>query len=178
MASVVARAKRPWPSAAFKGNTRVGDVAWEMTHSVDGDVSAEFAWRFWTDITNWDDPPAKFELEGPFAAGAQGITRLPGQEPLRWSIREVTPPEGATIEMPLAGATLSFQWRFAGLADGGTRITQRVALTGENAGAYLPDAGAFAANMPGGMKKIAARMAAAEAEKRRDGGHSNPVVPG
>ena len=156
----------------------MGDLTWEMTHSVDAEVSAAFAWRYWTDITNWDDPPAKFELEGPFAAGTQGNTRLPGQEPLRWSIREMTPPEGATIEMPLDGATLSFQWRFAGLADGGTRITQRVALTGENANAYLPHASAFAANMPGGMKKIAARMAAAEAEKGRDHGYTNPVVPG
>jgi Polyketide cyclase / dehydrase and lipid transport len=156
----------------------VGDGAWEMTHSVDADVSAEFAWRYWTDIRNWDDPPAKFELEGPFAVGTQGITRLPGQEPLRWSVREATAPEGATIEMPLDGAVLSFQWRFAGRPDGGTRITQRVALTGENANAYLPHASAFAANMPGGMKKIAARMAAAEAEKGRDHGHTNPVLPG
>ena len=102
---------------------------------------------------------------------------MPGQEPLLWSIREVAA-EGATIEMPLNGAVLSFQWRFAGLADGGTRITQRVTLTGENADAYLPHASAFAANMPGGMKKIAARMAAAEAEKGGDHGHTNPLVPG
>jgi hypothetical protein len=152
------------------------DVAWEMTHSVDAEVSAAFAWRYWTDITNWDDPPAKIALEGPFAAGTQGITRLPGQDPLRWSIREVTAPEGATIEMPLDGAALSFQWQFAGLTDGRTRITQRVVLQGEKAETYLPHASAFATNIPGGMKKIGATMAAAEAEQRRDRGHTTATA--
>jgi len=44
-------------------------------------------------------PPAKFELDGTFAAGSRGTTRLPGQEPLRWLIAEVTPPSAAMIEM-------------------------------------------------------------------------------
>ncbi len=100
------------------------NVAWEMTYSVETDASPAFAWNYWTNIANWADPPAEFELDGPFAVGSRGVTRLPGREPLRWLIREITPPKAATIEMQLEGAALSFEWRFDGLADGRTRLTQ------------------------------------------------------
>jgi hypothetical protein len=112
-------------------------IAWEMTYSVESDASLAFVWDYWTNIANWDDPPAEFKLDGPFASGSRGTTRLPGQEPLHWLIREVSPPQAATITLELQGAALSFQWRFEGLPDGRTRITQRVALQGENAGAYI-----------------------------------------
>jgi len=42
------------------------NVVWEMTHSVETDADVEFAWRYWSDVGNWDDPPATFELEGAF----------------------------------------------------------------------------------------------------------------
>jgi len=83
-------------------------VSWEITHSVETNASPAFAWNYWTEVTNWDDPPAKFELDGPFACRSRGTTRLPGQEPLHWFIREVNPPHAATIEMQLQGATVSF----------------------------------------------------------------------
>jgi hypothetical protein len=135
-------------------------VPWEITHAVETDASPAFAWNYWTDVANWDDPPAKFELDGPFASGSRGITRLPGQEPLQWFIRDVTPPNAATIEMQLEGATLSFEWRLEGIADGRTRLTQRVVLKGENADVYLSQVkSTFTANLPDGMNKIATAMA-------------------
>ena len=138
-------------------------VPWEITHSVETNASPAFAWHYWTNIGNWDDPPAKFELEGPFAAGSRGITRLPGQEPLHWLIREVTPPNAVTIEMSLDGATLSFEWRFVGLADGRTRLTQRIVLKGEKADLYLSQVkAAFTANLSDGMNKLATAMANAD----------------
>ena len=57
------------------------NVACQLEHSIDVEVSPEFAWSWRTDIRNWDDPPAEFQLEGPFAAGSWGLTILPGQEP-------------------------------------------------------------------------------------------------
>ena len=72
-------------------------VPWEMTHSVETNASPAFAWHYWTNIANWDDPPAEFELEGPFASGSRGATWLP-------FIREVSPPNAATTEMSLDGA--------------------------------------------------------------------------
>lgn len=136
---------------------------WEIAHSVETTASPAFAWNFWTDVGNWDDPPAKFELDGPFASGSRGTTRLPGQEPLRWFIAEVTPTSAATIEMSLDGASLSFQWRFEGLPDGRTRLTQRIALQGEKAELYLSQVkAAFTANLPYGMNKMATAMANAD----------------
>src|SRR5438034_8259249 len=65
----------------------MSDEAWELTQSVETDASLAFAWNYWTNVANWDDPPAKFELDGPFAAGSHGTTRLPGQERLHWLLR-------------------------------------------------------------------------------------------
>jgi hypothetical protein len=138
------------------------NATWEMSYSVETDASPAFAWNYWTDVANWVDPPAEFELDGPFAAGSRGTTRLPGQEPLQWLIREVTAPRAAAIEMQLDGATLSFEWRFDGLSKGRTRLTQRVVLHGGNAGAYASQVeSTFKASLPDGMNKIARAMAKA-----------------
>jgi polyketide cyclase/dehydrase/lipid transport protein len=139
-------------------------VAWELSHSVETDASPAAAWNYWTNIANWSDPPATFELDGPFAVGSQGITRVPGQAPLHWVIQEVHPMDTATIKMQLEGATFSSQWRFEGLAGGGTRLTQRIELEGENAEAYISQLDStFRVSLPEGMKKIAAAMASLEA---------------
>ena len=142
-------------------------VPWEITHSVETNASPAFAWHYWTDIAHWDDPPAEFELYGPFATGSRGATRLPGQEPLRWFLREVTPPNAATIEMSLDGAALSFEWRFVGLPDGRTRLTQRIVLYGDKVEIYLSQVKAtFTANIPGGMNKLATAMANADPNRK------------
>ena len=140
------------------------NIAYEGAHSVDIDVPLSFAWKWRTDITNWDDPPAQFQLDGPFAAGSSGTTRLPGQEPLRWQIRDVRPGRSFVIEMPLDRATLSFEWRFDAVSDRHTRLSQRIVLVGDNAAAYAPQVQAvFGSNLPDGMSRIAAAMAAAAA---------------
>jgi len=150
-------------------------IAWEMTYSVETDASPAVAWNYWTNIANWEDPPAEFELDGPFASGSRGTTRLPGQEPLHWLIREVSPPQAATITLELQGAALSFQWRFEGLPDGRTRITQRVALQGENAGAYISQVeSTFPSTLPGGMNKIAAAIANSEASRKGSEAKGSP----
>jgi hypothetical protein len=146
-------------------------VPWEITHSVETDANPAFAWNFWTDVTNWDDPPAEFALDGPFAAGSHGTTRMPGQEPLHWFIREVTPPNAATIEMRLDGAALPFEWRLEGVTGGKTRLTQRIVLRGEKADMYIPQVmAAFTANLADGMNKLAIAMANADTS-RKGAGH-------
>jgi hypothetical protein len=142
-------------------------VAWEITHSVETNASPDFAWHYWTNVANWDDPPARFELDTPFATGSYGVTHLPGQEPLHWFIREVTPPKAATIEMSLDGATLSFEWQFVGLADGRTRLTQRIVLKGEKADMYLSEVKpAFSDNPALAMNRLAAAMATADPSRK------------
>ena len=142
-------------------------VAWEITHSVETIASPDFAWRYWTNVANWDDPPARLELDAPFATGSRGVTYLPGQEPLRWLIREVIPPTAATIELNLDGATLSFEWRFVGLADGRTRLTQRIVLKGKKADMYLSQVKpAFSDNPPHAMNRLAKAMANADTSRK------------
>jgi hypothetical protein len=153
-----------------QGTATMTNPAWEISHSVETDANPDFAWSYWTNVANWDDPPAEFELNGPFAAGSYGTTKLPGQEPLRWLLREVTAPNAATIEMQLNGATLSFEWRFDGLSDGRTRLTQRVVLRGDKASAYASQVeSTFKANLPDGMNKIARAMAQAAANRKGAG---------
>src|SRR5262249_3731450 len=138
------------------------EPAWTIEHSVDSDASPAFAWSYWTDVANWSDPPATFTLEGPFAPGSRGMTDAPGQPTRHWRIGDVDPGRSATILIPLDGATLAFEWRFEERPGGGTRLTQRISLSGENAAAYLEARSIFEANQVGGMKKMADAMARAE----------------
>ncbi|HEV3216398.1 MAG TPA: hypothetical protein VGZ27_11785 [Vicinamibacterales bacterium] len=141
----------------------MNDIACQLEHSVEADVSAAFAWQWRTDVKNWDDPPARFRLDGPFASGSSGTTVLPGQEPLRWHIREVRPGRSFIIEMLLEGAVLSFEWRFAAISGRRTRITQRIVLLGDNATAYAAQVSSqFGLTLADGMKRIADAMTSAE----------------
>jgi hypothetical protein len=140
----------------------MNDVVYEVEHSVEASVRPKFAWDWRTDVKNWDDPPAQFQLDGPFAAGSWGTTRLPGQEPLRWQIRDIQPGKSFVIDMQIDRATLSFEWRFDAVSDCQTRLSQRIVLAGHNAAAYAPHVqAAFGANLPDGMSRIAAAMASA-----------------
>jgi hypothetical protein len=72
--------------------------ACQLEHSVEADVSPSFAWNWRTDVKNWDDPPARFQLDGPFARGSSGTTVLPGQAPLHWRIRDVQPGRSSSLK--------------------------------------------------------------------------------
>ena len=139
----------------------------ELEHSVEVGVAVTFAWKFLTDISNWDDPPARFGLEGPFAAGTWGTTELPGQEPLHWQLVEVRGRERYITEMQLDRAVLRFEWRFEALSQRRSRLTQRIVLTGENASAYAAQLETgFGANLGAGMQRIAAAMEKQQTENR------------
>jgi Polyketide cyclase / dehydrase and lipid transport len=142
----------------------VSDIAWEIAHSVDVNANPAFAWNYMANVANWDDPPAEFELTGPFQTGSSGTTRTPGQEPRHWRLEEVIPMKTYTLGMPLEGAAISFEWRFEGLTDGRVRLTQHIVLKGENAIAYVEQMQAvFAANLAPGMTRIATAMERAAA---------------
>jgi hypothetical protein len=137
----------------------MSEIAWQLEHSVEAYVSPTFAWNFMTDVKNWDDPPAEFTLEGSFAPGTRGITRMPGQAAMGWYIREVVPDTFYAVEAPLDRATLSFEWRFEAVSEARTLLKQRIILVGENAAAYVaPVEAAFGANLAPGMRRIADAM--------------------
>jgi hypothetical protein len=137
----------------------MANSAWEITHSVETSASPAFAWKYWTTASNWADPPAEFELQGPCETGSRGVTRFSDQPPIEWLLQKVCPPSAATIAMPLAQAVLYFEWQFDDLRDGRTRISQRITLEGENSQVCRSQlASALAANLPDGMNKIARAM--------------------
>ena len=137
----------------------MSDIAWELSHSVESTAGPSFAWAYMTNVANWDDPPAEFELDGPFVTGAQGRTRIPGREPTAWQLVAVDPARRTyTLAAALDRATLSFEWRFEPCA-GGTRLTQKIVLAGENAAEYLPPVrDTFSATLAPGMERIAQAM--------------------
>ncbi len=146
--------------------------AWECQRSVDVDVPVWFAWTYMTDVGNWSDPPAEFTLDGPFAVGTRGTTRLPGQDTSFWTIGDVDPGRGYTIQGGsfLENASLFCHWRFDPLSEHRTRLTQRLELCGEKAAAYIDDIrSAFEPHLEPGMRRIAQMMTRAAEDSRGDG---------
>jgi hypothetical protein len=135
---------------------RIPAIAWEFQHSVDCGVPRQLGWDYWTNVANWDDPPAAFRLDGPFAAGSQITTSLPGQL-LHSVIRDVAGHE-ATIEMQLPDAILCFHWKFETITENTSRITQRLILSGPNAAAFVAQASMLEHTTPDGMKKLVASI--------------------
>ncbi len=134
-------------------------VAYETQYSVEAGVSRAFAWGWRTDVRNWDDPPAEFALEGPFVEGSRGTTRLPGRAPLDWQIGKVEPGRFFVLDMPLPGATLSFEWSFDMVTEQRTRLTQRIVLSGDDADRYAHQVqAAFGSTLADGMNRIASAL--------------------
>lgn len=137
-------------------------IAWQTEYSVETAASPAFTWLYLTDINNWDDPPAQFKLDGPFATGSSGVTEVPGQEPRHWRLRQVKPGQSYTVEFPLEGAIMSCTWLFSELPGGRTRLTQRIILEGDNASVYRDAVQqGFAPALAPGMNKIAAAISQA-----------------
>jgi hypothetical protein len=145
--------------------------AWQCHCSVDVDVPVSFAWQYMTDVRNWSDPPAEFGLEGPFASGSVGWTRMPEQPARSWTLRDVKFQRAYTIwgGSFLEGAVLLVHWRFDALSERSTRLTQRMELSGVNAASYVKDLrAAFEPNLEPGMRRIA-KLIERAAENGRPG---------
>src|SRR4029453_8685646 len=134
----------------------MSEIVWQIEHTIEADVSATFAWNFWSNVANWDDPPAEFVLDGPFVSGSVGTTRIPGQDPIQWRIRDVLPGAHATIEIELDRATASFTFSFKAVSAMRTKLIQHIVLKGENAAAYVGHMEAGFGTLPGGMKRLRA----------------------
>ena len=135
----------------------MSEAVWEFAHSVECAVPREVAWAYWTNAENWDDPPARFEFDGPFAVGTRLKTILPGQE-LESVIRQVVQGRSARIEMDVMPALVAFDWRFEELDGRRTKITQRIRLSGGGAEAMVEQAKMLEQSVPQGMQKLAGNM--------------------
>ena len=141
--------------------------AWTFEYSIDCNTSRQFAYRYWTDIANWNDPPARFELDGPFEVDSRLTTTLPGQT-YHSIISHVDPDRAATIEMQLTEGVLSSRWEFEDRTESRTRITQRLILSTTNA-SLVAQATLLEQTTPGGMNKLVAAIERAFNERRDSG---------
>ena len=138
---------------------------WEFQYSIEADVHPGFAWQFWTNVANWRElePGVEFEVDGSFASGMRGCTRMPGQEPRHWLIHAVDPGRSWTQEMSLPGASFMVSMLFEEMLSGRTRITQRLWLEGECAEALLDGVRIFETTTADGLKRIVAALETAGA---------------
>jgi Polyketide cyclase / dehydrase and lipid transport len=144
----------------------------EFEHTVIADAARESAWSFWSDVRNWGfDPSIEWiTLDGPFRAGASGVTKPRGKEPTGWRLVEVRPGEGASIEVDVPGAAARFQWRFEDAGAGRTRLTQHVVAEGPGVAEFTDEMReSFVREVQEGMAALASRMAEA-ARAEGDGG--------
>ena len=129
---------------------------WKTEHSEETAATLAFSWTYMTDVKNWDDPPATFQLHGPFTNGSLGATEIPGQPARQWHLQDVRPHDSYTIVIALEGADLSCKWLVQKLAHDRTRLTQQVTLQGKSASLYQEDVQrTFAATLAPGMSRIA-----------------------
>ena len=76
------------------------DITWEIAHSVETHATRAFAWEFMSNVANWNDPPAHFQLDGPFVTGVRGTTQMPDRPPQHWQLADVTPMESYKLSFP------------------------------------------------------------------------------
>ena len=87
------------------------EQGWTFEYSMECGVTAEFAWKFWTNVSNWalDADMESVEIDGPFDAGTQGVTNSKSSGRIKWRILEAKAGR-AVIEFPLSGAVARFSW--------------------------------------------------------------------
>jgi hypothetical protein len=81
------------------------DSVWSFEFSIDCSVSADIAWRYWTNVKNWalDLDVESVALNGPFEPGARGVTISKSSGKIEWRIADVQPGR-VNLEFPAPGA--------------------------------------------------------------------------
>jgi uncharacterized protein YndB with AHSA1/START domain len=117
---------------------------WAHEHTVETAVAPEAIWKVLADLNTWpawDTSMEAVTLNGPLAVGST-VTMIPtGQDPITSVITEVAENERYADQTVFGGATLAFSHTLTRLADGGTRITHRLKITGERAAELGPELG-------------------------------------
>jgi hypothetical protein len=131
----------------------------KFEHTIKCPVRRDFVWKFWTNVDNWSvvDPAVEWvKLEGAFTAGTKGFTKPLEMPTNAWKLKEVDDGKRAIIEIEVPGAVVNFIWNFTDTANGGTQITQKVILTGEQIENYAKAMDGLKQGIPAGMEKLAA----------------------
>src|SRR6202171_2133423 len=132
---------------------------WTYEHSIETDASPESIWPLYSDVPawpRWDQGLEWVTLSGPFAGGSTGSLKVPGQDPLSFTVLEVRPLRGFSDETYIPGLAIRFDHALELTATGKTRITHRVIITGPAAEDAAPDLGPqITADVPQAMESLA-----------------------
>jgi hypothetical protein len=135
---------------------------WSFEHSVECKVDRNFAWQFWTNVSNWpvvDSSVESAALDGSFQSGTKGSTKPRDGEAVHWQLDDVQDGRSAIVIIHVPGAALRCAWKFQDSGIRATRITQRVSIEGERAQDYLSTvAPELEKGIPAGMRKLAEAM--------------------
>ncbi|MFC5403220.1 hypothetical protein [Cohnella soli] len=142
---------------------------WQFEHTITTKAKAVTIWELYSDITTWvtwDKGIAGASLDGLFAQGTRGFLQPEGQQPLPFKLTEVNPLQGFSdlTDIPDAGIQVQFKHLLAE-ANGETRVTHQVKITGPNAAQLGPK---FGAHMETGIPKSMANLVAVALEKERE----------
>jgi hypothetical protein len=131
---------------------------WAFEHSVECKADRNFAWEFWTNVSNWPVVDSSVEsavLDGPFRSGTKFITKPRGGEVINGELEDVRDGRGAVVVIHAPGAALRCVWKFEDAGKCSTRLTQQATIEGEKARDYLPAAAELEETIPQGMQRLA-----------------------
>ena len=132
---------------------------WTYEHSIETDATPEAIWPLYADVPawpRWDQGLEWVTLNGPFAAGSTGSLKVPGQDPLPFTLLDVRPLEGFSDETYIPDLAIRFDHSVVPTSTGKTRITHRVSITGPAADDAGPQLGPqITADVPEAMEALA-----------------------
>jgi hypothetical protein len=132
---------------------------WTYQHSIETDASPDSIWPLYSDVPGWprwDQGLEWVTLTGPFAGGSTGSLKVPGQDPLPFTILDARPLEGFSDETYIPGLAIRFDHALELMASGKTRITHSVIITGPAAEEVGPELGPqITADVPEAMESLA-----------------------
>ncbi len=117
---------------------------WAVEHTIETTAAPEAIWRLWADVPSWPEWNAgveRIELLGPFAAGTRIVMTPPGDDPVELVITQADEPTSFVDEADAGDFVVTTHHRAERLADGRTRVTYRMEISGPAADTMGPEIG-------------------------------------
>lgn len=137
---------------------------WTHELTADSPLAPEAIWAVLADIDSWprwDTSMESVKLQGPFTVGTRVTMTPKGQDPITSVITEIRESEFYADETDMGEVTLRFSHALTRLPDGGTRIVNRLEISGPAADETGPELGpAITEDFPDAMRALLAYAAA------------------